>query len=304
MQEEMAGTGEAAQQGTGPLDGPLAPGSGLRWRRVFPGEGSQLGALRRWLESLLPECPARDDVACVATELGTNAILHTASGQGGCFAVEVTWHKAVVRIAVADCGAPGSPRMVDDPAGEHGRGLLVVRSLAVRTGVCGDHRGRLVWADVPWDDAGAAKPASSQDPYETAIRDGQADLASRFAEVPAWFGRSTLQWWALAGGVLVTAPSAHELAGLLGHALDLLARSHLPPRTRPPRTPGLRRLLAGSIDPAIRRCGSSPATLPFLQWCEQHVILPRFEMTSNSVPAMLSPGRPGSRGRDRGEPRR
>src|SRR5260370_9347038 len=120
----MAGTGEAAPQGSGPLDGPLAPGLGLRWRRVFPGEGSMLGALRRWLESLLPECPARDDVACVATELGTNAILHTASGQGGCFAVEVTWHKAVGRIAVADRGAPGSPPMVARPAGGQRPGLL------------------------------------------------------------------------------------------------------------------------------------------------------------------------------------
>jgi serine/threonine-protein kinase RsbW len=92
-------------------------------------------------------------VACVATELATNAVVHTASGRGGWFAVEITWHRAVVRVAVADCGAPGGPRMIDDPAGEHGRGLLVVRSLSVRTGVCGDHRGRLVWADVPWGDS-------------------------------------------------------------------------------------------------------------------------------------------------------
>jgi len=37
-----------------------------------------------------------------------------------------------------------------------------------------------------------------------------------FGGAPAWFGRSTLQWWALAGSAgLVTAPSARELAGLL-----------------------------------------------------------------------------------------
>lgn len=181
----MAATGEAPQRGTGPLGEPLASGSGLRWRRVFPGEGSQLGVLRRWLETLLPPCPARDDVICVATELGTNALVHTASGHGGWFAVEITWHSAVVRVAVADCGAPGGPRMIDDPAGEHGRGLLVVRNLSVRTGVYGDHRGRLVWADVPWGDAGAWEPATPQDPYEAAIRDGQAGLADRFAGVPA-----------------------------------------------------------------------------------------------------------------------
>jgi hypothetical protein len=142
--------------------------------------------------------------------------------------VEITWHRAVVRVAVADCGAPGGPRMIDDPAGEHGRGLLVVRTLSGRTGVCGDHRGRLVWADVPWGDAGAAEFASPQDPYESAIRDDQAGLASRFAGVPAWFGRSTLQWWALAAGGLVTAPSAEELASVLGDALDPLQRWPLP----------------------------------------------------------------------------
>jgi len=192
----------------------------MRWRRVFPGEERQLGVLRRWLESLLPDCAARDDVTSVATELGTNAVRHTASGDGGWFAVEVTWHQPAVRVAVADCGSPGGPRVIDDPASEDGRGLLLVRGLSVRTGVCGDHRGRLVWADVPWDDAGAAGPVSPQDPYEAAIGDGQAGLASRFTGIPAWFGRSTLQWWALAGGELVAAPSAQELASLLGRVLD------------------------------------------------------------------------------------
>ena len=166
---DMAATGGASEQGTGPSGLLPALEPGMRWRRVFPGDGRQLGVLRRWLESLLPAGPARDDVTCVATELGTNAIAHTASGRGGWFAVEITWNRPLVRVAVADCGAPGGPRVVDDPAGVHGRGLLVVRGLSIRTGVCGDHRGRLVWADVPWDDASAAEPASSQDPYQAAI---------------------------------------------------------------------------------------------------------------------------------------
>jgi len=203
---------------TGPSGTPPMPA--LRWRRVFPGEERQLAALRAWLASLLPDCPARADVTSVAVELGTNSIRHTASGRGGCFAVEATWFGPVVRVAVADCGGPAEPRVIDDPLGEHGRGLALVRGLSLRTGTCGNHRGRLVWADVPWGDAGAAEPASPQDRYEAAIRDGQAGLASRFAGVPAWFGRSTLQWWALAGGELVAAPSAQELASVLGRVLD------------------------------------------------------------------------------------
>ncbi|HUY51161.1 MAG TPA: ATP-binding protein [Streptosporangiaceae bacterium] len=90
--------------------------------------------MRRWLASLLPDCPARDDAAVVATELGSNAIRHTASGRGGWFTVEVTWHGPSLRVAVADGGTPDGPRMIDDPAGEHGRGLLMVHGLSLRTG--------------------------------------------------------------------------------------------------------------------------------------------------------------------------
>jgi len=104
------------------------PESGLRWRRAFPGEASQLRALRQWIAALLPDCPARDDIACVATELGANAVLWTASGQDGWFAVEIAWHSAALRIAVADSGAPTGPRVIDDPAAEHGRGRGVAGS--------------------------------------------------------------------------------------------------------------------------------------------------------------------------------
>ncbi len=194
---------------------------GLRWRRVFPGEERQISVLRRWLTSLLPECPAREDAAYVATELGSNAVRHTDSGRGGWLTVEVTWHRAILRVAVADCGSQTWPRMIEDSSDEHGRGLLLVRGLALHTGVCGDDRGRLVWADIPWPDPRAVPPPSWQEPYEAAIRDAEVALARRFAGVPAWFGRSTMQWWALANwGELVTAPTARELSMLLNDLLE------------------------------------------------------------------------------------
>jgi hypothetical protein len=117
---------------------------------VFPGHERELSALRRWLAELLPPCAARDDVAAVATELASNALKHTRSGRGGWFGVEVTWHPQAERVAVADRGGPSAPRVIDDPVAEHGRGLLLVRGLSVRTGTTGDRRGRLVWADVAW----------------------------------------------------------------------------------------------------------------------------------------------------------
>jgi hypothetical protein len=170
----------------------------------------------------------------VATELASNAIRHTTSGRGGWFAAEVTWHASAVQVAVADGGGPAEPHVIDDPGGEHGRGLLLVRGLSVRTGFTGDQRGRLVWAQIAWDETGSAAPASAQDPYQAAIRDGEATLARRFAGVPAWFGRSTLAWWAMAGPHgLVSASSAKELAGLLHRLLDTPA--HAPAAGHPHR---------------------------------------------------------------------
>jgi hypothetical protein len=104
-------------------------GGTLRWRQVFSGEERILRALRDWLASLLPACPSRDDVISVANELASNAIRHTASGRGGKYAVEITCSQAVVRVTVADGGAPTGP---------------------LRTGVIGNRHGRLVWAEIPW----------------------------------------------------------------------------------------------------------------------------------------------------------
>jgi hypothetical protein len=141
------------------------PAAGRQWGCVLPGDERELGRLRRWLAALLPECSARDDVISVATELGANAIRHTASGRGGSFAVEITWYHSALRVAVSDHGAPTEPRLIDDPMGEYGRGLLLVRGLSVRTGVCGDQGGRQVWADVAWD-GGSVAVSSAAVPEE------------------------------------------------------------------------------------------------------------------------------------------
>lgn len=215
MSEPVNPPSEAANRAA-----PFLSESVCRWRRVFPGHQQELSALRRWLSALLPECPARDDVLSVASELGSNAVAHTVSGQGGWFAVEVTWHPHAVLVAVADGGGPGEPRLIDDPNGEHGRGLRMVEALSARTGFIGDARGRLVWAEVPWAGRDPQVPQASRDPYQESVREGEEALARRFAGVPAWFGRATLAWWAAGPQGLVSAPSALELAGLLYRLLD------------------------------------------------------------------------------------
>jgi serine/threonine-protein kinase RsbW len=141
-----------------PMPGAATVAGHPRWRRVFPGRDDQVREVRHWLLGLLPTAPERDDVVVVAVELATNAIRHTASGRGGFVIVAVTWHGPVVRVAVGDAGAARGPRLVPGPAGleQCGRGLHLVRALAASTGVCGDHQGRVVWADVAWAGARAA----------------------------------------------------------------------------------------------------------------------------------------------------
>lgn len=169
----------------------------LRWRRIFPGEERQIRQLRQWLCGLLPGCATRDDVVAVAVELGTNAIRHTVSGRGGWFAAEISWHRTCVRVAVADQGGSTGPRLIDQPTAEKGRGLVLVRGFSARMGVSGDHRGRLVWADVPGTGEDTEAPAALTPGYEAAIRDGQATLNRRHQGIVTWFGHATQQWWAL-----------------------------------------------------------------------------------------------------------
>jgi anti-sigma regulatory factor (Ser/Thr protein kinase) len=193
----------------------------LTWQRKFAGESEQLGLMRRWLASLLAGCSAADDVTLVATELATNAIQHTATGQGGWFTVTLLRQRATLRVGAADEGTEAEPRLIDDPAAEHGRGLQVVRELSLRYGVCGGQQGRLVWAEIGCDDPSETATQSVADPRDEAIREGQALLARRFAGTPAWFGQFTKSWWALASpDSLVSASSAHELAGLLAHRMS------------------------------------------------------------------------------------
>jgi anti-sigma regulatory factor (Ser/Thr protein kinase) len=259
MDEDKAAAVGAAEQDAGSPGKPPAPAltPGSRWRRAFPGDERQIGAMRRWLTALLPECPARDDLVVVASEMSSNAVLHTASGRGGRFAVEIIWHPLVVRISVADGGAPDGPRVIDDPAREHGRGLHVVRGLSIRTGVHGDYRGRQVWADVPW---GATEPTLPQDGYEEAISAGTAALANSFAGVTAWFGRSTLQWWALARGEVLTARSAEEMASLLDHVLTFASPSDRAVRYPDGAGAGQARPPTGSNPPHFPRHDPGPAT--------------------------------------------
>jgi anti-sigma regulatory factor (Ser/Thr protein kinase) len=93
-----------------------------------------------------------DDVIVCASELATNAAIHSRSASpGGTFTV----HAEVASgdyawIEVHDGGGPWVPT-TPDPL--RGRGLDIVGALATDWGIDGDDRARIVWARFDWPGA-------------------------------------------------------------------------------------------------------------------------------------------------------
>lgn len=101
-----------------------------------------------------------DDAALIATELATNAILHTRGG----FAVVLTRRpEGTIRIAVRDASL-GRPRpRRAGPLEGSGRGLGIVDALATAWGVEPLSDGKVVWAEL-------RRAASHRPPPGVALR--------------------------------------------------------------------------------------------------------------------------------------
>jgi serine/threonine-protein kinase RsbW len=176
---------QAGSSGLADSDRPARP-----WVRTFPGVAASVPEARRFVTGLLTGCPAREVLVVCVSELSTNAIVHTASGNGGVFTVEVELPRdGTARISVTDAGRPslpaagrpslpaaGSPRRsapldpaspfdaaaaldpaatLDVPApvesmAEGGRGLALVAACTSRWGYVDAHPGRTVWAEACW----------------------------------------------------------------------------------------------------------------------------------------------------------
>jgi anti-sigma regulatory factor (Ser/Thr protein kinase) len=139
---------------------------------VLPGVPESVATARAVTRRVLSTAgaQAQNAVTCVS-ELVTNAILHTRSGQaGGHLAVtlEIRADRSVV-VSVLDEGAR-TGRAVARPGGEHGRGLSIVEILSDDWGVIPMHgSGRLTWCRLD-----AVSP-SRRDATRDAQRDGGRD---------------------------------------------------------------------------------------------------------------------------------
>src|SRR5579862_6274698 len=105
------------------------PPEATRFHRTYPGTADQVRQVRKDLAPVVDGCPLADDLTLLASELATNAVVHSKSGQpGGTFTV-----RAEVRpgdyawLEVEDQGGPWVHRK---PGDEDGRGLAIVTALA------------------------------------------------------------------------------------------------------------------------------------------------------------------------------
>lgn len=119
----------------------------------FPGEAASVGQAREFVRGVLGDCwPGLDDVLVMVSEIASNAVRHTASGDDGWFDVLISVTGWTARVAIADRGSSSEPRIpesdgsLDEMTG--GRGLRIVDTLADRWGHGGDELGRVVWFEA------------------------------------------------------------------------------------------------------------------------------------------------------------
>jgi hypothetical protein len=130
-------------------DGPLA-----RYVQVFAGTTASVAAARRFTSAVLTACPAREALVACVSELAANAVVHTASGDGGVFTVEVTRPRdGIARVAVTDAGSSSAPAVaavaVPETAHADAARTDAARADAAWARADGD------WADHEWPADGA-----------------------------------------------------------------------------------------------------------------------------------------------------
>jgi len=123
-------------------------------QRTFPPSTGSPRAARRFVTEACAAAESErvvEDLAIVASELATNAILHARSP----FTVTLSWNRDRVRVAVRDGSAV--PPMRRTPSLEtSGRGLVLVSALADRWGTHPVGEGKVVWAELRREASGTS----------------------------------------------------------------------------------------------------------------------------------------------------
>lgn len=123
-----------------------------RCARRFPGRPEHIRAARRFVAAALAAWPATQEAAVLlVSEVATNAILHSASGdQGGSLEVRYALEDHEVYVEVLDADGAAHPRRYAEYLeGVSGRGLALVEALASGWGTHDHQAGHLVWFRLP-----------------------------------------------------------------------------------------------------------------------------------------------------------
>ncbi|RBM16851.1 ATP-binding protein [Streptomyces sp. PT12] len=102
-------------------------------RRTFTGLPEEVSRARHWARDILGNHPHADDAALIVTELGANAITHTASATST-FTLAIDQAAGTVTITVTDAGGATTHPRIEHPdtSAQHGRGLEVVAACAAK----------------------------------------------------------------------------------------------------------------------------------------------------------------------------
>jgi anti-sigma regulatory factor (Ser/Thr protein kinase) len=141
----MAGRGVRGEGSPDDEDGDAA----LTGTITLPGVERSVAHGRRFVrETLGPRHPALEKAALGVSELATNAIMHTPSGDGGQITIGVAATGTLVRVEVTNDGTMArKPRVRRDTNAESGRGILIVDALADDWGVTETSGATTVWAE-------------------------------------------------------------------------------------------------------------------------------------------------------------
>jgi anti-sigma regulatory factor (Ser/Thr protein kinase) len=129
----------------------------ITFERAYSGTISQPRRVRADLAQIAAAFPAVDSLLLLASELVTNAILHSRSGHPDReFTVRATLYSGdYAWVEVIDAGGAWTP---DEHDHEHGRGLAVVAGIAGdgNWGIEGDVGSRVVWFRLDWQNDSAS----------------------------------------------------------------------------------------------------------------------------------------------------
>lgn len=118
------------------------------------GDPDAVARARRLVSSALgPVHPLHDDCVLLTSEIATNAVVHSDSGDGGTFTLTVSYAAEWVRIAVQDAGSLDPPFgwRPSSPLDTGGRGLLLLEALAHRWGFIREAGTNNVWFEMHVD---------------------------------------------------------------------------------------------------------------------------------------------------------